>query len=80
MTAYRYEVQCRVQTTRARGQGVERRGGRNCGTYHGETWKQRAVSNSLDAAIELIRGMGRDWRVFDNTTGEAVPQPKEQQS
>ncbi len=69
---YRYEVQQRMQTTRARGQGAEGRGGRNCGTYHGETWKQRAVTNDEAAALDYVRGLGSDWRVFDHDRGEAV--------
>jgi hypothetical protein len=40
--AYRYEIQQRTETIGVRGQGAERRGGRNCGTYGVLRWKQRA--------------------------------------
>ena len=69
---YRYEVQRREETARPRGAGVERRGGRNCGTYRGERWKQYAVTNDKDAALDCIRGKDSDWRVWDNDINDAL--------
>lgn len=69
---YRYEIQQRQQTTKARGQGAEGRGGRNCGTYHGETWKQRAVTDDEASALEYVRGLGDSWRVFDHVENRAL--------
>mgnify|MGYP001058074599 CR=1 FL=1 len=69
---YRYEIQQRQEMTRPRGQGAEKRGGRNCGTYGVVNWKQRAVTNDRDAAVAEIAGLGADWRVFDNETDEVV--------
>lgn len=69
---YRYEIQQRQEMARPRGQGAERRGGRNCGTYSVVNWKQRAVTNDLAAALAEIDGLGADWRVFDNEVDEVV--------
>ena len=69
---YRYEIQQRQQTVRPRGAGAERRGGRNCGTYHGEIWKQRAVTDDERAAREYMRGLGDDWRVFDHFANDVL--------
>ena len=69
---YRYEIQQRMQTTRARGAVAEKRGGRNCGTYHGEIWKQRAVTNDEQAAREYVHGLDDDWRVFDHEANHAL--------
>lgn len=69
---YRYEIQQRMQTARARGKGAEGRGGRNCGTYHGETWKQRGVTNDEQTARDCIQGFGDDWRVFDHIADQVL--------
>lgn len=70
---YKYEIQQREQYTIPRGaSGSRRKGGRKCGTFHGERWKQRAVTDDLGAAKEYIAGLGDDWRIFDHSVDAVV--------
>ena len=70
---YRFEVQQIEEFCAPRGASCSRRkGDRNCGTFHGHRWKQRAVTNDREAAVSYIKGLGDSWRVYDHVEDEII--------